>query len=96
VGRSSRQNIFDPAPAFEIEDEYMKKKISRRKSLQSSEQTGSKVFTAISITVVIGIVWGVGYIFGHEILKYSKLTSIIIAPIFCLLLIVVFWIVNNL
>jgi hypothetical protein len=91
----SRQNIFDPTPAFEIEDEDMKDKISRRKSIQSSKQTGSKVFTVASIVVVIGIVWGVGYIFGHEILKYSKLTSILIAPIFCLLLIVVFWVANN-
>jgi hypothetical protein len=91
----SRQNIFDPAPAFDIEDEDMKNKISRRKSIQSSKQTGSKVFTVASIVVVIGIVWGVGYIFGHEILKYSKLTSILIAPIFCLLLIVVFWVANN-
>jgi hypothetical protein len=69
----------------------MKNKNSQRKSIQLSKQTGSKVFTVGSIVVVIGIVWGVGYIFGHEILKYSKLTSILIAPIFCLLLIVVFW-----
>jgi hypothetical protein len=87
--------MFDPASAFEIEDEYMKNKSSRRKSIQPSKQTGNKVFTVASIVIVIGIVWGVGYIFGHEILKYSKLTSILIAPIFCLLLIVVFWVASN-
>jgi hypothetical protein len=73
----------------------MKNKNSRRKSIQPSKQNENKVFTVISIIVVVGIVWGVGYIFGHEILKYSKLTSILIAPIFCLLLVVVFWIASN-
>jgi hypothetical protein len=74
----------------------MKNKKSRRKPVQSGQKNESKVFTVISIVVVLGIIWGVGYLFGHEILHYSKLTSILIAPVFCLLLIIVFWAVNNL
>ncbi len=74
----------------------MKNKNLRRKSIESGKKTESNVFTVVSIVVVLAIIWGVGYIFGHEILKYSKLTSLLLAPAFCLLLFVVFWIVNNL
>jgi predicted membrane protein len=74
----------------------MKKKISQGKSIQSNKRTGNNAFTVILLVVGAGVVWGVGYLFGHEILKFSKLTSLLIAPIFFLLLIVVFWLANNL
>ena len=74
----------------------MKNKNSRRKSVQSGQKNESNVSPVVLIVVALGIIWGVGYLFGHEILKYSKLTSVLLAPAFCLLLVVVFWIVNNL
>ena len=73
----------------------MKRKIPQRKSAQSGKPSESKASTVMIIVAIVGAIWGVGYIFGHEILHYSKLTSILIAPVFCLLLVVVFWLVNN-
>jgi hypothetical protein len=76
----------------------MRHKKLRRKRLRTDEHTESdlmsKIITATVFIIAIGSIWGVGYLVGHEALGYSRLTSVLLAPAFFLLLIIILWFVR--
>lgn len=77
----------------------MKAKIGRRKFAKPVERTKLNVLAGVLnvavIIIIIGGTWGVGYLVGYEALGYSRLTSLLLAPVFFVLLIIVLWFVKN-